>query len=258
FKYSIRLKKAFSNLMEYLKVWFTLKIGAYDVVINVDKNSSSGRLSTKFTHSKWKFFGEDDEQFFVKYPDGKHMAKFSVYMLRNELEKCGVKPNVSPVPYLDLKLSKEEIANGEKVLHSIVPADKKAICIYTFATGTKCYSEEWWLDFYEKLKSEFADYHIFEMLPIENISKINRKAPVYYSKDIREMGAVIANSAIFIGADCGVMHLASAALTPTIGLFSVTSIDKYQPYNPGSVSVYTDKTDSQTLLAIIRNTLTQA
>jgi ADP-heptose:LPS heptosyltransferase len=38
---------------------------------------------------------------------------------------------------------------------------------------------------------------------------------MFYSKDIREIGAVIANTEIFIGADSGIMHLASASLTPT-------------------------------------------
>ena len=57
------------------------------------------------------------------------------------------------------------------------------------------------------------------MLPIENISKINFKAPHFYSKDIREMAAIIRNTDIFISADNGVMHLASASLTPVVGFF---------------------------------------
>jgi ADP-heptose:LPS heptosyltransferase len=41
----------------------------------------------------------------------------------------------------------------------------------------------------------------------ENVSQIAFKSPTFYSKDIREIGAVIANTEIFIGADSGIMHL---------------------------------------------------
>jgi hypothetical protein len=38
----------------------------------------------------------------------------------------------------------------------------------------------------------------------ENVSQIAFK-PTFYSKDIREIGAVIANTEIFIGADSGII-----------------------------------------------------
>jgi ADP-heptose:LPS heptosyltransferase len=80
------------------------------------------------------------------------------------------------------------------------------------------------------------------MLPIENISKINFKALHFYSKDVREMAAIIKNTAVFIAADNGVMHLASASLTPTVGFFSVTNPDIYEPYGNGSFALNTNKT----------------
>ena len=43
--------------------------------------------------------------------------------------------------------------------------------------------------FYTRLQSAYPDYNIIEMLPIENISKINFKAPHFYSQDIRDMAA---------------------------------------------------------------------
>jgi ADP-heptose:LPS heptosyltransferase len=59
----------------------------------------------------------------------------------------------------------------------------------------------------------------------------------FYSKDIREIGAVIANTEIFIGADSGIMHLASASLTPTVGLFSRPNQVTYAPYNNDSTAI---------------------
>ena len=36
------------------------------------------------------------------------------------------------------------------------------------------------------------------------------------------------------------MHLASASGTPTIGFFSVTTLEVYEPYNPGSKGLNTE------------------
>ncbi len=94
--------------------------------------------------------------------------------------------------------------------------------------------------FYERLKSEYPDYNIIEVLPVENVSQIGFKAPTFYSKDIREIGSLIANTEVFIGADSGIMHLASSVQTPTVGLFSVTNIKMYAPYNNNSLAIDTN------------------
>jgi ADP-heptose:LPS heptosyltransferase len=78
------------------------------------------------------------------------------------------------------------------------------------------------------------------MLPVENISKISFKSPNFYSKDIRKMGAIINNTSVFIAADNGIMHLASASLTPTVGFFKVTNQNIYEPYGNGSLALNTN------------------
>ncbi len=57
------------------------------------------------------------------------------------------------------------------------------------------------------------------------------------------MGAIIKNTSVFIAADNGVMHLASASLTPTVGFFSVTNLNIYMPYGNGSVALNTNTTN---------------
>jgi hypothetical protein len=68
---------------------------------------SSGRLSTNFAKSDYKFFG--DETDFESNPDHKHMAKYPVYGLRSYLSKLESQTRES-VPSLDIKLSLPEIA----------------------------------------------------------------------------------------------------------------------------------------------------
>ncbi|TBN06608.1 lipopolysaccharide heptosyltransferase family protein [Hyunsoonleella flava] len=233
-------RKPFSNLFSYAMCWISIKRKRYDMVINGDKDSSSGRLLTNLAKAPLKVFGDVHKEIQNTYDDYLHISKYPVYNLRRYLSKLGYPRNNSSLPVLNLKLSKEEIQGGKHILNDLNKNGKPTICIYTNATGNKCYSEEWWELFYSKLKENFAEtYNIIEMLPIENISKINFKAPNFYSKDIREMGGIIANTSIFIAADNGVMHLASAALTPTVGLFSRDNQAIYGPYGNGSVALHT-------------------
>lgn len=248
-------RKPFSNLFKYAKAWISIKQEKYDLVINGDKNSSSGRLLTNLADASIKVFGDINEEIQQKYSDYQHISKYPVYNLRHYLTKIGFPKNESEVPLLDIKLNDSELSKGKKILDDIIKNDKKTICIYTNATGDKCYSEDWWLTFYTRLQKEFPDYNIIEMLPIENISKINFKAPNFYSKDIREMGAIIKNTSIFIAADNGVMHLASASLTPTVGFFSVTNENIYAPYGNRSIALNTNKTDIEDWFKAIKNIL---
>lgn len=244
-------RKPFKELIKYSQGWMALRKHNYDIVINVVEGSSSGRLSAQFANSKYKFFGDDIADLQLKYQDYGHIAKQPVYNFRYYLTKLGFKENDKPVPSLDLKLSNSEIAEGQKLLQEIVKNDKKTICIFTFATGAKCYPESWWEPFYERLKSEYPNYNIIEILPVENVSQIGFKAPTFYSKDIREMGSLIANTEVFIGADSGIMHLASSAQTPTVGLFSGTNINMYTPYNNNSVSIDTNSGTTDDWIKII-------
>lgn len=234
-------KKPFKDLVKYFKVWTLIKKQNYDLVINVDQNSSSGRLAVQFSNAKYKFFGDLPENVQSNYDDHEHIAKYPVYNLRYFLSQFGIEDKKEPVPLLDLKLTQEEISKGKEILNNIIDKQKKTIAIFTFATGEKCYCVEWWEEFYAALKNEYPDYNIFEVLPVENVSQIDFQAPSFYSKDIREIGSVLANVDVFIGADSGIMHLSSASKAPTAGLFSISSLKKYQPYGNNSVGIDTNQ-----------------
>lgn len=248
-------RKPFEHLINYCIAWISIKKGHYDLVINGDKNSSSGRLSTQIANSKYKVFGDVKKDIQLKYKDYEHTAKYPIYILRDYLTMLGFIENDMQIPTLNLKLSPFEISEGLKILRKLVNNEKKTICVFTYATGNKCYSEFWWTKFYERLKTECKDYNIIEVLPIENVSQIAFKAPTFYSKDIREIGSVMANTKLFIGADSGIMHLASSSQTTTVGLFSVTNQIKYQPYGNNSVAINTNVSDTNECIKIINRIL---
>jgi ADP-heptose:LPS heptosyltransferase len=247
-------QKPFSNPFRYVAGWSRLKNRRYDIAINVDGKSSSGRLSTRLASAAYKFYGDETETN-PRSPDARHIAKRPVYALRSGLKKLGLRVARRTMPGLNLKLTRNERSKGKEILKKIIGNNKKTIALFTYATGRKCYSEQWWSSFYKKLRAEYRGYNIIEILPVENVSKIGFRAPTFYSKDIREIASVIAGTDVFIGADSGIMHLASAAQTPTIGLFSVTDQTKYKPYNERSIAVDTNKTTPNGLIRILNKIL---
>jgi len=247
--------KPFKDLFKYIGKWVSIKKHRYDIAINVVKHSSSGRLSVQFANAKYKFFGDDATDALINHADYGHMAKYAVYNFRHYVSQLGFTDTDRPVPLLDLKLSPDELTNGRNVLQNLVKNDKETICIFTYATGAKCFPPEWWEPLYSRMLAEYPQYNIIELLPKENVSQIGFKAPTFYSMDIREMGAVLAHTKVFLGADSGVMHLASASQTPTVGLFSGNNQKVYEPYNPGSIAINTNENGVEDIIRAINSIL---
>jgi ADP-heptose:LPS heptosyltransferase len=227
----------------YLYGWIQIRKNRYDIAINVDQSSSSGRFSVQFSNSRFKIQGNVIEDLKKKYQDYEHHAKFPVYNLWKHLKKIEPNQKYKTMPALDLRLEASEIADGKKILNNLVGKINPTICLYTFATGKKCYPEEWWIRFYEKLRGEIPRVNIIEILPLHKAAVLSSRVATFYSTDIRQIGSVIANSALFVGADSGIMHLASSVHTPTIGLFSVTDQARYAPYHNGSIAFDTNSVD---------------
>lgn len=231
-------RKHFKSFGKYIGAWFSLKKKKYDLAINVDKNSSSGRISIQVANATYKFFGDDSGE---TIDDAVHIAKYPIYNFRQFASDLGVEIPNDKIPTINLMLSDNEKLKGKFKLQQVVNSSKPVICLFTYATGDKCFSPDWWEIFYDALLKKYPQYDFMEILPIENVSQINFAAPSYYSADIREMTAVMHNCIAFIGADSGIMHLASAAQVPVIGLFKSRSA-KYGPYGNHSISI--DVTDS--------------
>lgn len=239
-------KKPFKSPIKYLRALVRFRSKNYDLAINAVMESCTGRLFTSISKARFKFVGDDDAD-----KTERHIAKQVIYSLREFLPSIGVISNDAIPPNLDLRLANEELIHGGSLVYDIVQNAHPIICLYPNATGT----EKWWLDLYGHLQKVFPDVNIIEILPKENSSTIGVGVPFLYANDVRELAAIIANTDVFIGPDSGMMHLASSSLTPTIGLFSVTDMEKHKPYNEGSVAIQTDGLKINELIVIVENTL---
>ncbi len=239
-------RKPLKSLFSYIGVWFGLKKRKYDVVFNVEKNSSSGRLAAQFARGRYKFFEITAERLAqqneIFQRDFIHNAKAPILSLREHLADLGFDRREEPLPLMRLRLNEDEQQRGKEQLAKIADPTQKTICLFTYATRDKIYTEEWWKSFYEQLKEAYPTCNIVEMLPAEKVSQIDFAAPHYYSRDILEMTGFLAATDVFIGADSGIMHLASASGVATLGLFKVTKTLKYEPYGPGSKPIDTTQT----------------
>lgn len=234
--------RPFLYLPQYLLGWIKLLFRRYDLVVNAAHHSSSGRLSTRIARGRYKMYGDLPEHVKLAYADHRHNAKHPVYSLRSSLNALGLSRMSLPVPPLDLRLTPAEVDRGRNLLQTIVPLSNPIVSIFTYATGEKRLSRDWWERLLAELRAGVSSLSIVEILPVENVSQIAFALPVFYSRDIREIGGLIANTDVFIGADSGMMHLASAARTSVVGLFSVTDPATFGPYGNRSVAIDTNRT----------------
>ncbi len=243
-------RKPFKNLLNYCACWFSIFNHNYDLAINANRVSSSGKLAVKLSKSRYKFFNVINKELST-IKDYTHNAKNPIYNLRYQIKNQLNRVNYT-IPKLDIKLRDYEIQNGEKLLESMFHEQKPIISIFTFATGDKCLSKDWWRGFYSKIKNFEDKYNILEILPAENISQIDFNAKSYYSRDIREIASVMSNVKIFIGADSGMMHLANSSKVTTIGLFSVTQAEFYGVYGDKNININTNNKDLDFIVDSIR------
>ncbi len=241
-------QKPWPNLFNYLKVWSCIAGKSFDLVINAAASSSSGRIATSIVKSKSKIYGDGINP---KLSMNQHVAHQPILNFRNTL---GFGNNFREIPLMSLRLTPEELENGRKKLGEFLDLSKPAACLFTYATGNKCYPEEWWTEFFDKLQRNLNNWSFLEILPRENVSMLGHQ-PALYSSDIREIAAVIASSSLFIAADSGIMHLGASTSTATIGLFKVTNVFRYQPYGGRSKGFDTNKLTVDELVADVSRTV---
>lgn len=213
----------------------------YDLVIDPDPQSQSGRLLALSAHATYSlgYVGPKKSGTLthgVAIPAGlRHKAMTPVYLLRSA---AGEDPAARPYPQPGIALSDAELECGHRTLARLAtkdPASKTGslrVGVFANATRNKRLAGDWWQAFLEAFRSTLPDCRIMEILPAFGKSMLADRFPCYYSSDVRKMAAVIANADAFVSADCGVMHLAWATGTPTAGLFSVTDPAEWGPFGP--------------------------
>lgn len=222
--------------------WRAFRSREYDLLFHADGASSTGRVLTRVCRARHRLENAPADRLAGDQDEAQHIAGNLVLSLRSHLPETTV-PIDEPVPTLSMALSGDERARGRGALDAVRISDRPVICLYTFATGDKHYDATWWVPLRARLAEALPGFQLVEALPVENVSELGFELPTYYSRDIRALGAFIAACSLFVSGDCGIMHLASAAGTPTVGLFKASPPQQYRPYNPGSLAIDTRELD---------------
>jgi ADP-heptose:LPS heptosyltransferase len=225
----------------------------YDLVIDPDPQSQSGRLLALSAHATYSlgYVGPKKSGTLthgVAIPvDLRHKAVTPVYLLRSA---TGEDPAARKYPPPSLVLTDAERECGRRILARLTSACRQPgaigprIGVFANATRTKLLAGNWWRAFIEAFQTDLPDCRIVEILPVFGKSMLEDRFACFYSSDIRKLAALIANLDAYVSADCGVMHLAWATGTPTIGLFNVTDPDEWGPFGPRMGSLMLDGTSA--------------
>jgi ADP-heptose:LPS heptosyltransferase len=220
----------------------------YDVVIDPDPQSQSGRLialSAQATYSLG-YVGRKKSGTLthgVAIPAGlRHNAMTPVYLLRRAL---GEDPAARPYPQPSVVLTHAEMECGRRTLDRLTAAHYHPgrpgprIGVFANATRNKRLPGDWWRSFIDEFQADWPDCRIVEILPAFGESMLEDRFACFYSSDIRKLAALIAHLDGHVSGDCGVMHLAWATGTPTVGLFNVTDPAEWGPFGPrmGALSI---------------------
>ncbi|MBN8736434.1 MAG: glycosyltransferase family 9 protein [Xanthomonadales bacterium] len=235
-------RHAAGHLLATARTLHAMRRAHYDLVIDPDPQSQSGRLLALSARARFSlgYVGPKKSGTLthgVAIPaELHHKAMTPVYLLRSA---TGEDPAARPYPQPSLVLTDAELACGRGTLGRLAPvADdppggcRPRIGIFANATRNKLLAGDWWQAFIEALRAEVPRGRIVEILPAFGKSMLEDHFPCFYSSDVRKMAAVIANMDAFVSADCGVMHLAWATGTPTVGLFNVTNPVEWGPFGP--------------------------
>lgn len=251
---------------EVIRRLMALKRRRFDLAIDPDVRSRAGRFLLNQIHARhrigfrWDVPGRDRmlTHSAVVAAAPSHFALAPVYLLRTAYALRARAPAAaSPLmPMLTLHLTDAERHCGAgrlaAVLNSSHAGTQRSIGIYASATGSKCYPVGWWRQVIGALRLEVPGAPIVEFVPHDGVARLAGEIPTLFATDLRRLGGALAATFLVVSADCGIMHLASAAGARVLGLFKVTEPARYAPYGPESEGLLASDSNPDAVVAHIR------
>ena len=205
----------------------------YDLAINIVAGSISSQIVTILTNAKYKASTTSDRNITnlthaIDY-EGKyrHIGQQSLEFLKLFNIELPTE-NIT----LDIKLSKEELKEGQEQLNNILKEhhlnkNSKTVALFRNARFDKKISDEWWQEWHKALVQKDQKIVVIDILSPDILKKLNDECLEYSNKNLRILSAFFKACDMYVSADTGPMHLAAAAGANVMALFNKTEIQTY-------------------------------
>lgn len=231
------------HMLSVFRILRAMRETSYDLAIDPDRRSKTARILLALAHSRHKlgFCGPEksgEVTHAVAIPEHiHHIAKLPVYLLRAALGRTCDTEYSKP----SIRQSHAERTAGKHALSRLMGCSKAGarpvVGVFANATGAKRLDGSWWQAMLDCLERLLPGYEFLEITPILGASMLDLRYPTQYCSDLRKLAAVVSQLAAFISVDSGLMHLAWASGTTTIGLFTGTDIEAWGPYGANTMVI---------------------
>lgn len=227
--------KGVDMVWRYLAAVRRLRATHYDIAIDPTPESTGGRIVLSLSRAKYRVGFANGSQWAPlthAAPEAQelmHQAVLPVYLLTTVL---GVPFNQQDVR-LALHLQPAEIEAGRAAIAKAlqrknIPAGP-VFSFFAHGTGSKPLERAWWVAFWRAFLELEPTVVPVEFLPNATAVPTDERFATLHLKSVRDVTAAIATTGMFISADTGPMHLASATQVTTVGLFQTSTPALYRP-----------------------------
>ena len=216
----------------------------YDVLIDPCPRSWTARFLTRHLPARLKLgftsshknSGVDVSVPFEGAPV--HMGDYPVYLLRRGFLGWDDGASSAAMPKLAIRLTEAERLAGRAEIARVLGTvgSGPVVAVATHATGAKRFAVDWWRRMIASLCTRVPSAQVIEIRPPNGVASLP-ELPAYYSRRVRQVGAVVEAANCFICADSGLMHLSAATDATTVGLFKVTEPRLYTPRRGASCAL---------------------
>jgi len=222
-----------------------LRATNYDLVIDPTPESTSGRIVLSLSRARYRIGFLNGSQWaplthaIPESPELMHQAIVPVYLLCNIL---GV-PCDQPGVRLSLHLQPSEIEAGRAAIakalqrKNVRMGSAGTFGFFAHGTGSKPLERTWWVAFWKAFLELEPTAVPVEFLPGPATAPTDERFTALHLKSVRDLTAAIATTRMFISADTGPMHLASATPVATVGLFQTSEPTLYRPLKSNDLVV---------------------
>ena len=233
--------KGWWRLRRSLATLRAIRRECYDLAIDPSPDSLGGRLALMFCRARCRLgFGGRNQWASLTHavdvpPDAVHEALRPLALL----DLLPQPPGPRPQARLRLALGASELEAGRERIETSLAAcalerhpRQPVIGFFAYARGNKSLGAEWWQRFWRRFLELEPGAIPLEVLPSAGCPPLLQARPALHLASPRQLAATMASMRLFVSADTGPMHLASATRVPVVALFGPTDPERFGPLKP--------------------------